>query len=143
MKKLLFGLLIIAAAAGAFFYLRNEKKPTSANKLDKQQILGKWKLETIHPVNDSSSGLIALIPLIDSNISNFRFEFTPDGSIIQTVNGTIDNDTASYEWKGDQLAIREGRLDTIPDLLTVLALNKDSLYFQSQDSVLMLFSKAK
>jgi hypothetical protein len=143
MKKLLIGLLIIAAAAGAFFYLRNEKKPLTNGELAKEQLTGTWKLESITSPNDSIAGMIALISMINSTASNYHCEFTPGGTIIRKVNNSATTDTSLYEWKGDQLAVKENRLDTIPELFTVLTLNKDSLYFRSQDSILMLFSKSK
>ena len=45
MNKLFIGLLIIAAGAGVFFFLRNKKSGTSTG-LQKELLVGKWKLDS-------------------------------------------------------------------------------------------------
>ena len=43
MKKLFIGLLIIAAGAGAYYFLQ-KKKSEPTDKLDKELLVGKWKM---------------------------------------------------------------------------------------------------
>jgi hypothetical protein len=143
MKKLLIGLLIMAAAAGAFFYLRSQDKPISNGVLVKEQLIGTWKLESITSRDDSTSIVPLLIAIADSNTFHYDYEFTKDHSILRRLGDSTSTDTSRYEWKENNLVWKEDRTDSSGNLLTVMTLNTDSLLLLSNDSTLMLFTKRK
>jgi len=67
MKNLFIGLLIVAAGAGAFFFLRN-KKQSSEVRIDKELLVGKWKLQSFQAGKDSGKIFLSGITgPIDSN----------------------------------------------------------------------------
>lgn len=141
MNKLFIGLLIIAAGAGIFFYLRQQDKPTPGNALVKEQIIGSWKLESMRNANDSIDAMVGLLSLLDSNLSRYHCEFTKDGSAFLKLNDSI-TDSYRYEWKDDDHLIwKQNKEDTTGDVFSVLTLNKDSLQLRDSDSTLMVFSK--
>jgi hypothetical protein len=144
MKKLLIGLLIVAAAAGAFFYLRNEKKPIVNGELVKEQLIGTWKLESIKGTDDSTTNLVsALVVIADSNTFRYDYEFTKDNVILRHLGDSTSADTSRYEWKKNDLVWKETTTDSSGSLLTVMTLNADSLLLRSSDSTFMLFTKRK
>jgi hypothetical protein len=145
MKKLFFGLLVIAAAGAAFFLLQKTHKPITDNNIQKEWILGKWKLNSLQPCKDSNSAsTLALIAMLDSNLLKYQYEFTKEGSILLSLGDSLSADSSRYEWnRENQLVWKENRNDSTGDILKIALLNKDSLLLQSKDSALLLFTRSK
>jgi hypothetical protein len=147
MKKLFIGLLIvIAAGAGVYFYLQKNKKPIAETSIQKEQLIGKWKLDTLSVLPaDSSAGLmIALLGSLDSSFSGYHYDFQKEGSVLQSVGDSVTTDTSFYEWKAtNEFLWREARTDSSGELLSVIKLNADSLVMRSKDSVDLVFTKLK
>jgi hypothetical protein len=144
MKKLLFGLLIIAAAGGAFYLLQKKDKPLADNDVQKEWILGKWKLDSLQLGNDSSNAsTIALIALIDSNFTHYQYEFTKRGSVFLSLSDSLMPDCARYEWGNHHQLLLKGNADTTVEIMNVALLNKDSLLLVDRDSSLLIFTRLK
>ncbi|MEI9944782.1 MAG: phosphoribosylaminoimidazolesuccinocarboxamide synthase [Chitinophagaceae bacterium] len=144
MKKLFIGLLIIAAGAATYFYLQN-KKTSEANALQKELVIGKWKMESVQAVTDSSNDLLTgIMATVDSNLLKYNYEFTKEGNILRSLGDSITKDTSRYAWdKKDQIIWKDDAADTIGTTLQIFKLNKDSLQVQSSDSTIVLFTKLK
>ena len=145
MKKLFIGLLVIAAGAAAFFLMRNKKTET-VSPVQKELIVGKWKLDTlsVHP-NDSATGqMIALIGAMNADFLKYRYDVRQDGSIIQSLNDSVASDTSYYDWsKKDELLLKESASDSTSELFIVSKLTTDSLLLLSKDSTAFLFTRLK
>ena len=115
MKKIIIGLLVIAAGAAAY-YLYTQKKsndPVTENK--NELILGKWKTST------KLSGT-------DSLLSTFQYEFQKDGIGIIHDSTTAKSDSFYYEWnKTGDLVVKGNVKDSTADIFAVLQLSHDSL----------------
>ena len=135
MNKLLIGLLIIAAGAGTFLYLRNKKKETVSNEFKKELIIGKWK------TNDVLTN--------DSNFNKFQFNFQQNGTIIRSLNDSAKADTFQFEWnKANELVWaelipteKEKPIDSIGKIYKVIKLTADSFQVKAADSSIILFTK--
>lgn len=145
MKKLIFGLLIIAAGAGLFFYLQNKKETSSQNNIQKELLIGKWKMSSIQEGKDSSNNLlVGIMGLVDTNILNYDYEFTKDQKINRFLGDSLTKDSSVYEWnKNNQLIWKEYYRDSVGEALQVLKLNNDSLQLRDKDSMLIYFTKVK
>ena len=97
MKKLFIGLLIIAAGAGAYYFLQKKKAETAAG-FDKELLIGKWKVDSLHVSQKDSANLAAILVLSDSALKNSKYDFQKDGYFIQTPHETAKADTSYYEW---------------------------------------------
>ena len=84
MNKLIIGLLVIAAGAGIFLLLRKKKEKTTANSINKEWIVGKWKSDAVMAN--------------DSNFSKYQFDFQKDGNVVRSLNDSVKADTTYYEW---------------------------------------------
>ena len=144
MNKLLIGLLIIAAGAGAFFYFRNKKQSSTENSIQKELLIGKWKMESIQTGKDSSNSfLVGIMGTVDSNLLKYGYEFTKEGNILRSLGDSITKDSSRYEWnKKDQLVWKDDSKD-VSTALHIFKLNKDSLQVESSDSTIILFTKSK
>jgi hypothetical protein len=128
MNKLIIGLLIIAAGAGAFFLLRKKKEITVTNSINKEWIIGKWKPDAVN----------------DSNFSKFQFDFQKDGKVVRSLNDSTKTDTTHYQWnKANNLVWKEKASDSTGKVYLVTKLAVDSLQIQSTDSSSVLFTKVK
>ena len=128
MKNVLIGLLIVAAGTGAFFLLRNKKKPAAANEINKELIVGKWKADAGK----------------DSVFNQYSYDFLKDGKIVRSLTDSVKADTAHYEWnKNNELIWKEKTGDSTGKLFAVVKLTQDSLQIQSKDSATILFTKLK
>ncbi|MEO7924663.1 MAG: hypothetical protein ABIR30_13360 [Chitinophagaceae bacterium] len=124
MNKLIIGLLIVAAGAGVFFFLRS-KKETPASKINKELLTGKWK-----PVDDTSG--------------KTSFDFQKDGRVISLAGDSARADTSYYAWnKTNELVWKEKPTDSSGKVYSVLALSIDSLRVLGRDSSIMRFVKTK
>ncbi len=137
MNKLLIGLLIIAAGAGTFLYLRNKKKETVPNEFKKELIIGKWK------TNDVLTN--------DSNFNKFQFNFQQNGTIIRSLNDSAKADTIHFEWnKANELIWaeltlkeKEKPIDSTGKIYKVIKLTADSFQVKAAESSTILFTKVK
>lgn len=99
MNKIWIGLLIIGAAAGAFFYLRKEQK-TNNDGFKKEWIVGKWKIDSLNSAgNDSAQELVQTGILPDSNYRQYQYEFFEDGRIVKAGSDSAHTYTLQYNWK--------------------------------------------
>lgn len=135
MNKLLIGLLIIAAGAGTFLFLRKKKNETVPNEFKKELIIGKWK------TNDVMTN--------DSGITNFQFEFKQNGTIIRSLNDSAKADTIHFKWnKANELVWaeltpkeKEKPVDSTEKIYKVIKLTADSFRVKAADSSTILFTK--
>ena len=130
MNKLLIGLLIVAAGAGAFFLLRKKKATEPTTKINKEWIIGQWKTD------DRIPG--------DSSFHLYRYGFLKDGHIVRSLNDSSAADTTHYEWKKkNELRWSGNTVDTTIKKFAVIKLTLDSLQVQTKDSAILLFTKLK
>ena len=130
MNKLLIGLLIVAAGAGAFFLLRQKKANDPATKINKEWIIGQWKTDNI------ISG--------DSSFTLYRYDFLKDGHIVRSLRDSSVKDTLHYEWKKkNELRWSANNVDSTLHEFAIVKLGMDSLQLQTKDSILLLFTKLK
>ena len=141
--KLFIGLLIIAAGAGAFFFLRNKKSETNTS-FQKELLIGQWKLDSMDvKAKDSAGQFVAFIAAIDSNFYRYRYDIRENGNILKSLADSGAADTSHYEWiKTNELAWKEKPNDS-SEVFTVTKLNSDSLLLQSKDSTVFYFTKLK
>ena len=144
MKKVFIGLLIVAAGAAIFFLLQKKNKPAKSD-IQKDLIIGKWKLDSLYNLKDSSSNLIAeAMKLVDPHLKNYEYEFTKGGAVRLWLKDSLTKDSTRYEWiNNDQLVWKEYSLNKIIEVFEVSILRKDSLSLQSNDNVILSFTKAK
>src|SRR5258706_5698914 len=144
MKKLFIGLLIIAAGAGAYYFLQKQKSETPVT-FEQELLVGKWKMDSMFVAsNDSASHLIAGIAGGDSNFHKYQFDFQKEGTIVQTLHNRAKTDTSWYEWnKKNELLIKESATDSTGEIYSVNKLNLDSLVLQSKDSAVLVLTKLK
>ncbi len=130
MNKLIIGLLVVAAGAGIFLFLRKKKNATAINEIKKEWIVGKWKS--------------AAVMANDSNFSKYQFDFQKDGNVIRSLNDSSKADTTHYEWnKANELVWKEKASDSTGNVYVVAKLTQDSLQVQAADSSTVLFTKVK
>jgi hypothetical protein len=143
MKKLFIGLLIIAAGAAIFLMLQNKDKTITGNNFQKEQIIGKWKLDSLWSLKDSNTHFIK--GLFDPKLKEYhQYEFKKDGSIFQFADDSLTQDSSRYEWtKENQLGWKEYLADTSVEVFNISLLDKDSMKLQSKDSSVLLFTKVK
>lgn len=128
MKNVFIGLLIVAAGTGIFFLLRKKKGKSTANEINKEWIVGKWKADAGK----------------DSAFSLYRYDFTKDGNILRSLSDSAKADTSHYEWnKANELVWKEKANDSTGEFFSIIKLTKDSLQIQSKDSATILFTKLK
>lgn len=128
MNKLIIGLLVIAAGAGIFLLLRKKKEKTTANSINKEWIVGKWKSDAVMAN--------------DSNFSKYQFDFQKDGNVVRSLNDSVKADTTYYEWnKANELVWKEKASDSTGKVYLVTKLTRDSLQVQGADSSTVLFTK--
>jgi hypothetical protein len=121
MKKLLAGLLIVAAGATAFFLLR-KKDDTIIDREKVEFIVGKWKNASNEPVNDSTKFYL-------------NYEFLPDGKLLRSANDSSRADTLHYEWdKNKALVLKPVKGDSVLTTYFLRNSSPDSLQLQPKDS---------
>ena len=143
MKKVFFGLLILAAGTSIYFLMRKQNKLNDAHNSKHDWILGQWKLDSIRVSGDSTGQfMVGIMGMVDSNLLNYHYEFQKNGIIKTTLSDSLVQDSVRYEWnKQDQLVWKEYPSDTTGEAFTVLLPHPNSLVLQSQDSTSLMFSK--
>jgi hypothetical protein len=144
MKKAFIGLLIVAAGTAIFFLFQKKNKPIKI-QIQKDLIIGKWKLDSLYSLKDSTTTLMTdVIDLVDPHLMKYEYEFTQEGSVGLWLEDSLTKDGARYEWNnGDQLVWKEYPANKIIEVFDVPILNRDSLSLQSKDSVILSFRKRK
>lgn len=128
MKKLIIGLLIIAAGTAAYFLFRNKKETIATNEFKKEMIIGIWK-----PGEGN-----------DSNYSKFQFDFQKGGNIVKSLNDSSKPDTSYYEWnKANELVWKEKANDSTVKVYMITKLTMDSLQIKAVDSSSILYIRIK
>ncbi|MBL7745872.1 MAG: hypothetical protein JNM19_00470 [Chitinophagaceae bacterium] len=132
MKKLLIGLLVIAAGAGAFFLLNKKKNTAETTSVNKELILGKWKPLSKEPEADTIQPM-------------YQFDFQKNGLAMRSVSDTVKADSVYYEWnKAGELVVKEKVTDSAGVAYVVVKLTADSLQVQSKiNKVNLLLAKSK
>lgn len=146
MKKILIGLLIIAAGAAIYFLLPKQQKTISNLDSQKELLIGKWKLDSlVYPQKPSADDFMtSIMGMVDSLYIQYQYRFDENGYIQILNKDSSTKDSSRYEWSSDhQLKWRESTPDTISYLFHVNELNKEKLVLQSNDSTRFLFSKLK
>lgn len=146
MKKIIIGLLFIAAAATGVYYLLKEKKnPTVFNSIKKEKLTGKWKIDSLVTTKDSTSdGLALLLFAIDSTAGKQVYDFQESGQVLVSLpSDTLSKkDTSSYAWsKENEILWKEKYTDSTTEKMTVIKLDKKDFILQSKDSTLVYFKK--
>ncbi len=142
MKKVFIGLLITAAGAGIFFLLQKKNKRVNASYIQKDLIVGKWKLDAL---KDSTRSIMTRFKEMgDTHLMKYHYTFTKEGFFELRLGDSPTKDSTRYEWtEKDQLTLKEYPTEKFPEVFKVSLLNKDSLSLQSNDSTIFLFTKAK
>jgi uncharacterized protein HemX len=142
MKKVFIGLLIVAAGAGAFYFLQKKK---AENTIEKELLTGKWTLNSLDvKTKDSSAYFLSLISAIDSNFTKYRYDFKADGNVLKSLTDSVKADSSHYEWtKKNELVWKENARDSTSEVFTVTRLTNDSLLLLSKDSTTFVFAKLK
>lgn len=141
MKKIILAVILLAAAGGGIYYLL--KKQNSTTEFKQEQILGKWKMDSLATKSDSSALWLALIGTLDSNLMNYDYDFRKEGIVVKYLNDSVQKDTARYEWTKDKNLVWSEMGDRSGDSLTIDVLNKHSLVLRTKDSTSFYFKKVK
>ena len=143
MKKLFIGLLIIAAGAGTYYILQ-KKKTNNDQHLDKELLVGQWKVDALHVSPKDSANLAAILLLNDSTLKNTRYDFQKDGHFVQTHHDAGKSDSSYYEWNNkNELLIKESPGDSLSEIYSINKLDKDSLILRSKDSAVFVLTRIK
>ncbi len=144
MNKLIIGLLIVAAAgAGIFFYLRKEKEDHPTTPTNKELIVGKWAIDSLDFSKDTTSAAILLLALAFNNEKKI-YDFNASGqiNIFTHPDSLTFRDSAFFSWKADnRLTWKTNPADTITETFSVIKLNKEQLVLETTDSVTVYFKK--
>lgn len=147
MKKIILAVILLAAAGGIIYYLLEKKKQNSITVIDKELVIGKWKVDSLVAQKDSSKdGLVLLLFAIDSNARNLVYDFQTDGKVLASLpsDSTATKDTSSFSWgNGKAFLWKEKITDSTADTMMVIKLNKKDFVLQSLDSTLIYLKKVK
>jgi hypothetical protein len=145
MKSIILAVLLIAAiGAGVYFLFFNKKKTEiTSNQVQKGLIVGKWKLDSISHVKSPVKLFAGLATIIDSDFSNYAYQFQQDGKIVRLFKDSVQKNSSSYEWaNGDHLLFKEAN-DSLVTKFNVFKLNMDSLVLLSPDSSMAVLTRVK
>jgi hypothetical protein len=142
MKKTILAVILLAAIGGAAYWLLQKKKQNAVIGFKQEQIIGKWKLDSLFPKN-YSTGIIALIMALDSNLTKYTYDFLEDGKVLHLLKDSVLKDTATYHWTNEKGLILKEHGETVGDSLNVEKLTKEDLVLRSKDSTTIYFKKAK
>lgn len=144
MKKTIAVLLLAVAGAGIYYALQYQKKKTVSSSVDPQLIVGTWKLDSLSiPENAKGNNLITgIMGMIDPDILNYHYSFNKDNTITLTLQDSVVQDSARYEWLAkDSLIWKDSPRDTGGAKFKLQILTKDSLLLQEADSTQMIFHR--
>ena len=148
MKKIILAVILVAVAGGAAYYLLQKKKQdNSITTIDKELVIGKWKIDSLVAQKDSTNnGLALLLFAMDSNARKEVYDFQTNGQVFVSLpNDTLSKkDTSSFTWgKDKELLWKDNYSDSATESMTVIKLDKKELVLRSADSVLVYFKKAE
>lgn len=145
MKKVFIGLLIAAAGAAVYFLLQKKKELIIHQRIQKEQLIGKWKFDSLLLPKYSDTALVSgILKAVDPKLKNYQYEFKQNGTISLLQADSLTKDSMQYAWNSnDQLVWKEQPADTAGTTFSISALNKDSLLLLSNDSTLLLFKRVK
>lgn len=140
MKKTILAVIVLAAAGGAVYYFLHNKK-ASSNSIQKELIIGRWKMDSLYEGKDSANLFTGIMGTIDSNFFHYDYDFRQDGKILKLLKDSVQKDTSHYEWKKQDVLLWKEQGDSIGESLTVSKLTSDSLVLQTKDSTTIYFKK--
>ena len=113
--------------------------------LQKEFIVGKWKLDSLYNPKDSTKNYMTEgIAYLDPQLRHYKYEFNMDGLIKLWLKDSLNRKGMGYDWVNtDQLAWKEYPSNKTIEVFEVSVLSKDSMVLQSKDSVALLFSKTR
>ena len=130
MKKIIFGLLIVAAGAGAYYLLSQQKNSKPVIENNSTLLLGKWKAERRVSGIDSSL------------LSGFQYEVLKNGVGLVSDSSAAVADSFYYAWTdAGELQISLNATDTAMEKFNVVMLNNDSLQLKDKENKLYQFTR--
>ena len=146
MKKLILAVILVAVAGGAVYYLLQKKKQGNPS-INKELVIGKWKIDSLVYKKDSTNDGLALHLIAwDSIARKQEYDFQVNGELfISLPNDPVSKkDTFSFAWGKDrELLWKDKHSDSTTESMTVIKLDKKDLVLQSADSTLVYFKKVK
>ncbi len=143
MKKTILAVILVAAIGGAAYWLLQKKKQNAVIGFKQEQIIGKWKLDSLAQGKDSASLFVGIMGMIDSNIMKYDYDFRKEGIVVKFLKDTVQKDTTHYELKKANQLIWKEQGDSTGQSLAITTLNTDSLVLKTKDSTIIYFKKAK
>lgn len=140
MKKLILAVILVTAVGGAAYYLLQKKKQNAVINFHQEQIIGRWKVDSVTNGKDS---LEFFADKPDSNRLNYEYDFRKEGVVIKFLKDSVLKDTIQYQWTKDKHLFWKAKDDSTAQSLVITMLNKDSLVLQTKDSATIYFKKAK
>lgn len=142
MKNVIVAVLLIAATgAGVYFLFFNKKKP--GIEIQKELIVGKWKLDSLSHVKDSVKLFAGLATMIDPDFKNYAYQFRQDGKVLRLLKDSVQKDSSRYEWTDEDHLLFKEQIDSTGTNFIVSKLSKDSLVLELKDSAVAYFTKLK
>ena len=146
MKKIILAVILLAAAGGIAYYLLQKKNHENLS-INKELVIGKWKIDSLVSQKDSTKdGLALLLFAMDSNEKKQVYDFQTNGQVFVSLpNDSLSmKDTSSFAWgKDKELLWKEQHSDPVAESMTVIKLDKKELVLRSADSTLVYFKKVK
>jgi hypothetical protein len=145
MKSIIMAVLLIAAVGtGVYFLFLNKKKNVLAgNEIQKELIIGTWKLDSLSQSKDAPKLIGGLVTIADTNLANYSYQFKQDGKILRLLRDSVQKDTSTYEWTKEQQLVFKQQDDSTGTKFIVSKLNQDSLVLLSKDSSIAYFTRFK
>ena len=148
MKKIILAVILLAAAGSGIYYLLQKKRvEDSLTTIDKELVIGKWKIDSLVAQKDATNvGLALLLFAMDSNAKKQVYDFQTNGQVFVSLpNDTLSKkDTSSFTWgKDKELLWKDNYSDSTVESMTVIKLDKKDLVLRSADSVFVYFKKAE
>ena len=148
MKKIILAVILLAAAGGAAYYLLQKKKQDNhITTINKELVIGKWKIDSLVSQKDSTKdGLELLLFAMDSNARREVYDFQTNGQVFVSLpNDTLSKkDTSSFAWGDDkELLWKDNHSDAATESMTVIKLDKNDFVLRFAASVLIYFKKTK
>ena len=148
MKKIILAVILLAAAGSGIYYLLQKKRvENSLTTIDKESVIGKWKIDSLVAQKDATNvGLALLLFAMDSNAKKQVYDFQTNGQVFVSLpNDTLSKkDTSSFTWgKDKELLWKDNYSDSTVESMTVIKLDKKDLVLRSADSVFVYFKKAE
>src|SRR4030095_5388246 len=129
MKKIIMAVILLAAAGGITYYLLQKNRvENSLTTIDKELVIGKWKIDSLVAQKDSTkNGIVLLLFAMDPNTRKEVYDFQINGQVfISLPNDSISKkDTSSFIWgKDNELLWKNNYSDSPAESMTVIKLDK-------------------